>query len=121
MQGELLGSWKHVSGTNSGKEVKFPDGVIALKHITPTHFTVVGYNTNDGSVLWVIGGTYTVRGDVYEETPEYGIAQVMPNFPKLRGNLQSYKWRVEQNQWKTDGKLSTGAPAGEVWQKVEAR
>jgi len=118
MQSELLGTWKYVSGMNSGKEVKFPEGITPLKHITPTHFTVVGYNSKDGSVIWVIGGTYTVRGDLYEETPLYGM---IVNFPNLRGNLQTYRWRVEQNLWKTAGKLSTGSPAEEVWEKVEQR
>ncbi len=41
-----------------------------LKHVTPTQFIWAIFD-KDGKVESVLGGPYTLKGDKYEETPEY--------------------------------------------------
>jgi len=113
----LVGTWRYVSGNYGGQEAKFSEGVTTLKHVTPTQFTVVTYE-KDGKVTRVIGGSYAVRGEVYEETPAYGLGG---DFDVVKGRPQTFKWRVEQNTWHSAGTLSNGLAIEEAWERVEQK
>jgi hypothetical protein len=103
---QLIGTWKIVSGD-----------VTTVKHVTPTQFMWASYD-KDGTVTRAAGGTYTLKGEVYEETPEYGIGS---DFELIKGKPQTFTWKVEGNKWYHNGKLSNGFTIEEVWERAEKR
>jgi hypothetical protein len=70
----------------------------------------------DGKVDAALGGPYTLKGNKYEEVPEYGVGTVLDD---LKGKPQSFSWKVEGNKWYHNGKLSSGLVLEEVWERVE--
>jgi hypothetical protein len=72
----------------------------------------------DGKVTDALGGTYTLKGDEYVETPEYGVGDVLD---QLKGKPQVFKWKIEGNKWYHTGKLSSGLTIEEVWERVEKK
>jgi hypothetical protein len=113
---KLVGSWKLMSAKYDGKESALPRGYTQLKHVTPTQFMWAAYG-EDGKVTAALGGTYTLKGDEYVETPEYGMA----GFEQVKGKPQVFKWKVEGNKGYLTGKLSTGRAVEEVWERVEKK
>jgi hypothetical protein len=113
---KLVGTWKRVSAKFDGKDSALPEGHTQLKHVTPTQFTWLVYG-EDGKVAAALGGTYTLKGDEYVETPEYG----MEGYEQLKGKPQVFKWKLEGNKWYHNGKLSTGLTIEEVWERVEKK
>ncbi len=85
-----------------------------VKHVTATQFMWATYD-KDGKVTRAAGGDYTLKGEVYEETPEYGISS---DFDEIKGKAQTFKWKVEGNKWHHNGKLSNGLSIEEVWGRV---
>ncbi len=116
-ENKLVGTWKQVSAIYGGREYKFPEGTTTLKHVTPTQFMWASYD-KDGVVSRTAGGGYTVKSDVYEETPEYGMSG---DFEIIKGKAQTFAWKVEGNKWLHVGKLSNGLTIDEVWERVEAK
>jgi len=114
---KLIGTWKLVSAKYGGKEFKFPAGHTMIKHVTPTQFMWVTYD-EEGKVTRCAGGGYTLKGEVYEETPEYGISS---DFDLIKGKAQTFTWKVDGNKWLHDGKLSNGLTIEEVWERVEKK
>ena len=113
-ENKLVGTWKQVKAKFGGKEAKFPEGNTQLKHITPTHFTFVDYD-KDGKFIDAFGGPYTLNGEKYEETIEYGVGGV---FNMLKGKPQSFECKVEGAKWYHNGTLSNGLTIEEVWERV---
>jgi hypothetical protein len=112
---KLIGTWKLVSAKYGGKESQFPAGWTMLKHVTPSQFMWVTHDP-DGKVTRAAGGSYTLKGDEYAETPEYGIGA---DFQVIKGGTHTFKWKVEGNKWLHTGKLSNGLTIDEVWERVE--
>jgi hypothetical protein len=113
LQAKLVGTWRLVSANYGGRDFKFPEGTTHIKHITPTQFMWATYDKS-GTVSRAAGGTYTLKGDVYEETPEYGLSG---DFDLIKGKLQSFKCKVDGNKWYHDGKLSNDLTIQEVWER----
>jgi len=116
-ENKLVGTWKLVSAKYGGNEITFPEGTTTLKHVTPTQFMWAFYD-KDGKVGAALGGPYTLMGDKYEETPEYGVGDVLE---PLKGKPQSFEWKVESNKWYHNGKLSSGLTIEEVWERVQKK
>lgn len=114
---KLVGSWTMVSAKYGGQEYKFPEGTTTVKHVTPTQFMWASYDA-DGKVTRTAGGAYTLKGEVYEETPAYGLSA---DFDAIKGKPQTFKWRVEGNKWYHTGKLSNGLTIDEVWERTEKK
>ena len=114
---KLVGTWKLVSAKYGGREVNFPEGTTHIKHVTPTHFMWATYDQN-GKVTRAAGGTYTLNGDAYEETPEYGVGE---ESELLRGKIQSFKFKIDGNTWHHDGKLSNDLTIEEVWARADGK
>jgi hypothetical protein len=114
---KLVGTWKLESAKYGGREHKFPEGTTTLKHVTPAQFMWASYDT-DGKVTRAAGGSYTLKGETYEETPEYGISS---DFEIIRGKAQTFTWKVEGDKWHHTGKLSNGLTIEEVWVRVERK
>ncbi len=116
-ENKLVGTWKLVSAKYGGEEFKFEEGVTMLKHITPSQFMWATYD-KDGKVTRAAGGDYTLRAEVYEETPTYGLGS---DFDEIKGKTHTFKWKVEGNKWYHNGKLSGGLTIDEVWERVEKK
>jgi hypothetical protein len=114
---KLVGTWKLISAKYNGQAAEFPAGVTTLKHVTPSQFMWTTYD-KDGTVTRAAGGAYTLKGEAYEETPEYGISE---DFELIKGKAQTFKWKVEGNKWYHNGKLSNGLTIDEVWERVESK
>jgi hypothetical protein len=113
----LVGTWKLVSAEYGGKEVKWPEGTTTVKHITPSQFMWASYDS-DGKVTRTAGGAYTLKGETYEESPEYGMSS---DFRVIKGKAQTFKCKVDGDRWYHDGKLSNGLTIEEVWERVAAK
>ena len=113
----LIGTWKLVSAKYDGQESPISTEATTLKHVTPTQFMWASYD-KDGTVTPAAGGSYTIKGDAYEETPQYGISS---DFDLIKGKPQTFKWKVEGNKWYHNGKLSNGLTIEEVWERVEKK
>jgi len=111
---KLLGTWKMVSAKYGGQEFKFPEGTTTLKHVTANQFIWVGHD-EDGKITRAAGGSYTIKGDTYEEVPQYGLGE---DFGVIKGQPQIFKWKVDGNKWHHNGKLSNGLTIEEVWERV---
>jgi len=114
---KLVGTWKLVSAKYGGQDFKFPEGSVHIKHVTPTQFMWATYD-KDGTVNRAAGGSYTLDGDSYVETPEYGLSE---DFQIIKGKAQSFKWKVDGDKWYHTGKLSNGLEIDEVWQRVDKK
>jgi hypothetical protein len=116
---ELVGTWKLISAKYNGQENNL-QGITMLKHVTPVQFMWAIYD-KDGKVLSALGGSYTLKGDKYDETPEYGLADNQESLNDLKGKIQSFTWKIKGNKWYHDGKLSSGVSIEEVWERVEKK
>lgn len=112
----LVGTWKLVSAKYGGEDRTLPNEMTTLKHVTPSQFMWASYG-DDGVVTRAAGGTYTVDGDSYAETPSYGFSD---DFDAIKGSAQKFKWKVEGDKWHHSGALSNGLTIEEVWQRVGA-
>jgi hypothetical protein len=112
---KLVGTWKLVSAKWSGAERKF-EGITILKHVTPAQFIWVRYDTN-GIVKHSMGGGYTLKGENYEETTDYGTTS--GDFTAMRGKVHTFKVKIEGNKLYQKGKLNGGLTIEEVWERVE--
>ncbi len=116
-ENKLVGTWKMVSAKYGGNEYTFPAGTTTLKHVTSSQFMWASYD-QDGVVSRTAGGRYTLEGDKYEETPEYGMSN---DFDVIKGKAQTFTWKVDGNKWLHTGKLSSGLTIDEVWERVEVK
>jgi hypothetical protein len=116
-QNALVGTWKLASAKYGGEEFKTAEGTTHIKHVTPTQFMWATYDQS-GNVTRAAGGSYTLDGDAYKETPEYGIGA---DFELIKGKVQSFKCKVDGNKWYHDGKLSNDLTIEEVWERVEKK
>src|SRR5215475_2172731 len=116
-ENKLIGTWKQVKAKFGGNDAKLPDGNTQLKHITSTQFMYVDFD-KDGKVIDAFGGPYTLKGEKYEETLEYGVGDV---FKILKGKPQSFACKVEGDKWYHNGTLSNGLTIEEVWERVDAK
>ena len=114
---KLVGTWKVASAKYGGKEVRWPEGTTTVKHVTPAQFMWAAYD-KDGKVLQAVGGSYTLKGEDYAETPEYGMG---PVFERVKGKTLAFKCKVEGNKWYHTGQTGGGQTLEEVWERVEKK
>src|SRR4051794_36585156 len=112
---KLIGTWKLTSAKYNGRESKLPEAATTLKHITPTQMMWVSYD-KDGKILRAAGGTYTLEGDDFTDTPEYGMSA---DFDTVRGKTHTFKCKIEckieGTKWYHTGKLANGLEIDEIW------
>jgi hypothetical protein len=72
----------------------------------------------DGTITRAAGGAYTLKGNAYQETPEYGMSD---DFDVLKGKPQAFTCRIDANKWYNNGSLSNGTMIEEVWERIEPR
>jgi hypothetical protein len=114
---QLVGSWKCTSAKYNGRDANPPMEVNHVKHVTPTQFIWATYDSN-GTVEAMLGGSYSLKGNEYVETPEYGTVDVLT---QLKGKPQAFTWKIEGTKWYHTGKLSSGTTIEEVWERIEKK
>lgn len=105
---KLLGTWE------SRRE---KDGYRQLKFITPTHFLWVIYDVEKKDPVGTAGGTWTLRGDTYEETFDYA----SEGWAHLRGKTIGLTSKVEGDKWTVEGTLDTGFKIEETWDRQKPK
>jgi hypothetical protein len=112
----LIGTWKLTSAKYGGEESDLTKSGTTLKHITPGNFIWVTYDSETKEVTRTAGGTYTLDGEKYEETPRYGLGA---DFEAVRDKPHAFTLKLEGDSWKHSGELSNGLKIEEVWERVK--
>jgi hypothetical protein len=110
----LLGTWRMLSAKFDGETTTLAEGQVKFKHVTPTHFFWFTHDGN-GQVLRGAGGVYSLQGNVYVETVEYGVGSV---FGTIVGRTHTFTFRIEGDQWFHTGNRADGKSIEEVWVRV---
>ncbi len=113
---QVIGTWKMVSARFGDREIDMATFGVTLKHITPTGFVWVSYDSQTKVVSRAAGGAYTLKGDQYEELPQYGFG---PDFEVIRDKPQSFRVRIEGSKLYQSGSLSNGLKIEEVWERYK--
>lgn len=114
----LVGTWKMVSAKFGGQQSDLPKTTTTYKHITPTQFIWVSIDPQTKQITRAAGGTYTLKGDTYEETPAYGLST---DFDVIRDKTHTFTCRLEGNRWFQDGKLANGLTIEEIWEREDPK
>ncbi len=104
---QLEGSWQlvsyvdHANGDTAWSQ--YPDHIIYQKHITPTHFTWLSYNTETDVMNGTGGGTYTRIGDTYVEDIQF----FYPPGSDILGQTIPFTVKMEDDKWYHTGYAKT--------------
>jgi hypothetical protein len=111
-----LGTWKLASYkySTSGNFNPVPKGEQHIKLITETHFMWAETDTATGKVMGMAGGTYTLKGNTYTESIDFGIGM-----DSYLGRNQTFTLLVEGDLLFLTGVLSDGYHVEEVWKRVK--
>jgi hypothetical protein len=112
----IPGTWK-LASYNYGTSHNFipvPKGDQHIKLITETHFMWVETDTATRKVLSMAGGTYTLNGNTYTESIDYGI-----DMDSYLGHNQTFTVKVEGDLLFMSGILSDGYKVEEIWQRAK--
>ena len=89
----------------SGEDLK------SVKVLSKSHFSFVTVH-KDGSFSSALTGTYQLKGDSYDETPQAGSVATMLN------KTYAFKAKVEADLWLHSG-MEDGMKIEEVWQRQD--
>lgn len=112
----ILGTWQAVSykyGSQSNF-IDFPKNQRNIKLITENYFTGVRLDTTTRKINRMAGGTYTLNGNVYTESIDFGLGMDL----YLR-QKQTFTIKVEGNIFLLSGSLSDGLKIEEIWERVK--
>jgi len=111
-----MGTWKLASynyGTSSGF-IPVPKGDQHIKLITATHFMWAETDSATRKVWSMAGGTYTLNGNTYTESIDFGI-----NMDSYLGHNETFTLKVEGDLLFMSGILNDGYKVEEIWQRVK--
>lgn len=114
---DITGTWKLESyryGSGSSAFTSLPENRPRIKLITNNSFQWASYDPDTRKIMEAAGGTYTLEGDKYTETLNYGY-----NMDSYTGTQSIFSIKIENDMMFISGKLSTGYQIEEVWQKVK--
>jgi len=106
---DMVGTWVHVGRPGNVREAP-PEGG-RLKFRTGKHWTLVQADAS-GLVIEQFGGTYTLNGNEYVETQQYGDATWM------KDNGKSFKFTVKV-EGDTMTQIGIDNPYTEVWKRAK--
>ena len=115
--GSHLGTWQLASfkyGTNQPGFTDFPQSQRRIKLITETHFTWIQFDATTKKVSGTAGGTYSLSGNTYTETIDFGLGM-----DTYFGQKHAFTIRVEGDKLFLSGSLADGLKIEEVWQRVK--
>lgn len=112
-----LGTWQLASfkyGTGQPGFTDYPQSQRRIKLITETHFTWVNFDTSTKIVTGTAGGTYSLSGNIYTESIDFGLGM-----DTYSGKKHAFAIRVENDKFFLSGSLDDGLKIEEVWQRVK--
>ncbi len=112
----LIGTWKLVSAKYGDEDAPALKSLVTLKHVTPSGFVWLSYDAETRVVSRSAGGTYTVDGDKYIETPNYGFGE---DFDLIRDKKQTFDLKMDGDTWHHRGALSNGLVIDEAWERCK--
>jgi hypothetical protein len=113
----LLGTWQLASykyGTNQPDFTDFPKGRCRVKLITETHYTWIEYDTATKIVKGSAGGVYSLSGNTYTESKDFGLGM-----DTYLGQKHAYTIRVDGDKLYLSGSLSDGLKIEENWRRLK--
>ena len=115
--GDVVGSWRLVSYRygDMAEFIPWPAEQVMLKHVTPTHFTWVTYETKTRQAARMAGGTYTLKGSAYREVVEFAMGDDVQD---LIGKAQNFSDTITPTLWHHKGTLSNGLKIEEIWERA---
>ena len=106
---ELLGTWESVQPASTPKTIR------CVKHITPTHWTWVLYDRGAKVAISTAGGTWTLKGDKYEETNEFS----SEDMKHAHGKAFAFNFKIDGDKWHVKGGPELEILVDEVWVRVK--
>lgn len=106
----LVGTWKNV-------DAEFPEGILHVKHITPTHWTWVTYDAKAMTPLASAGGTWSLEGDKYKERIDFA----SDTHPHLPGKEYTFTLKFEGDKLSIKVSPNADFEADEVWERMKGR
>lgn len=103
---KLIGAWECISENTTNKIVKT---------ISDKNFSCVHYDRNSKEPKVSIGGTWTLRGDVYKEHVDYATE----GHKHLRGRDFTFHVKIDDDTWIIKAAKGTGINVDEVWKRVK--
>jgi hypothetical protein len=115
----ITGTWQLDSykyGPTSSSFAKVTANRPHIKLITETTFLWATYNADTKEILESAGGVYTLDGDNYTESIDYGY-----NMDNILGTKSQFKVKVEDGMLYITGDVNTGNSyhIEEIWLKVK--
>jgi len=129
----LVGTWKRVKYVdNEVSDTSWRDQlseIIYLKHITPTHFTWLSFDTKTDMLNGAGGGTYQYDGKTYTENIEF----FYPTGSSLLGQSIPFSVHFEDGKWHHTGYIQNpeidpeqaeviatdSSKVDEIWEKIK--
>ena len=112
-----LGTWELASykyGINTPNFINAPKSTLRIKLITETHFTWVNADTATGKIYSSAGGKYTLDGNKYTESIDYGLGM-----DTYLGHKHTFNIKVEGDMFFLSGYLADSLKIEEIWQRVK--
>ena len=113
----IIGTWQLDSykyGTTSSSFAPITPDRPHVKLITENRFLWVTYDAATKKILESAGGAYTLSGENYIESIDYGY-----NMEGYLGTKSNFKIKVEDGMFYLSGVPSDGYKIEEIWQKVK--
>jgi hypothetical protein len=106
---DLQGTWQCVSFP------EWPKEIMHIKHVTPTHYTWVTFDSANNSIMATSGGTWSLRDDKYSEVCEFA----SDTHQHLRGKTHTFTIKIAGDKWDHMGVPGTEIEVNEVWQRMK--
>ena len=114
---DLVGTWRVSSVNGASRPADHP----LHKHVTRTHFAIIGWNPKDNNtVTRAHGGTYSVANGKYTEVIVYGFGAAYEALRAAGGRVE-FSCRIDRDQWQIDGNIpGTELHFFETWVRVDS-
>lgn len=112
-----LGTWQLASYKYGINQSAFNDArkyQQSIKLFTENHFTWVHIDPITKKVFGAAGGTYTLDGNTYTESIDYGLGM-----DRYLGKTHTYTIKVEGDMFFLSGYLADSLKIEEIWQRVK--
>lgn len=114
---DITGTWKieaYRHNISANEFTTWPESAPEIKFITEKSFCWVSYNANTKKLTSSAGGSYTLEGDQYTESIEYGL-----NMDSYLGTKSTFTIKIEGDMMFISGSLSSGQRIEEIWHRVK--
>jgi hypothetical protein len=107
----FVGTWQNIS---LKPPPQFPD-LRSIKHITPTHWTWVTYDSKKEIVFAMAGGTWTLEGNRYTEKCEF----FSPGNEGLKDLESTFILKYEGEELSIKSAPGTKIDVDETWRRIK--